>query len=155
MPMNIQRSVPSEITELEAAYKKAFESNVFPEYMIEDAGDDEPDLSPAISISRDDLITLTIYEDGRIIGGAILDCTGNDKNKLERLFISPEYQNCELGTSAWQKIEQDYSDNHGWTLRTPTCLMNNICFYVNKCGFHIVRVEDIGSDGIGMFVFEK
>ena len=74
--MNIQRSVPSEITELEAAYKKAFESNVFPEYMIEDACDDEPDLSPAISISRDDLITLTIYEDGRIIGGAILDCPG-------------------------------------------------------------------------------
>lgn len=80
--MNIQRSVPSEITELEAAYKKAFESNVFPEYMIEDACDDEPDLSPAISISRDDLITLTIYEDGRIIGGAILDCTGNDKKNL-------------------------------------------------------------------------
>ena len=153
--MNIQRSTLREITGLEAAYKKAFESNVFPEYMIEDEDDDEPDLSPAISINRNDLITLTIYEDGKIVGGAILDCTGNDKNKLERLFISPEYQRHGLGFAAWQKIVQDYSENRGWILRTPTCLMNNICFYVNKCGFHIVRVEDIGSDGIGMFVFEK
>ena len=153
--MNIQRSTPSEITELEAVYKKAFESNVFPKYMIEEEGDDEPDFSPEISIRRNDLITLTIYEDGKIVGGAVLDCTGNGQNKLERLFISPEYQNRGLGTSAWQQIEQDYSENRGWTLRTPTCLTNNICFYVNKCGFHIVRVEDIGSDGIGMFVFEK
>ena len=153
--MNIRRSMPGEITVLEGVYKKAFESNVFPEYMIEDESDGETDLSPEISIRRNDLITLTVYEDGRIVGGAVLDCTGNDKNKLERLFISPEYQSRGLGFAAWQKIEQDYSENRGWILRTPTCLINNICFYVNKCGFHIVRVENVGADGIGMFIFEK
>ncbi len=153
--MDILRSTQNEIAELETVYKEAFESNVFPESMTEEDDNGEPDISPALSIKRSDLITLSIYEDGEIAGGAILDCTGSDKNRLERLFISPKYQNRGLGFLAWQKIERDYSENRGWVLRTPSCLLNNICFYVNKCGFHIVRIEDIGNDGIGMFVFEK
>lgn len=153
--MKIQRSQKKDILALATVYEAAFASNVFPDNMTEEEGDDNADLSPAISIQRDDLITLTIYENGIIAGGAILDCTGKGKNRLERFFISPEFQNRGLGFSAWKEIEREYSENRGWTLRTPTCLMNNIFFYVNKCGFHIVRVEDIGDDGIGMFVFEK
>ena len=154
--MTISKTNPAEIDELETIYKEAFESNVFPDNMIETEDDDEEeDLSPKISIKRDDLISLSIYHNGNLVGGAVLDCNNFAKNKLERLFISPAVHNQGLGYEAWKIIERDYSKKRGWMLKTPTCLMNNICFYVNKCGFHIVKVEDVGSDHIGMFVFEK
>lgn len=147
---------PSDINKMEIIYREAFESNVFPENMIETEDDDaEEDLSPKAAYRRNDLTLLSIYYEEELVGGAILDCTNYEKNKLERLFISPKMQHKGLGYKAWQIIEQDYSKKHGWTLKTPTCLMKNILFYVNKCGFHIVRVEDIGADGIGMFIFEK
>lgn len=152
----ISKANPDEINELETIYKEAFESNVFPDNMIETEEDEhDTDLSPEISMKRDDLISLSIYHMGKLVGGAILDCTNYEKNKLERLFISSEVQNKGLGYEAWKIIEHDYSKKCGWTLKTPTCLMNNIYFYINKCGFRIVKVEDIGADGIGMFVFEK
>ena len=154
--MTISKTNPAEIDELETIYKEAFESNVFPDNMIETEDDDEEeDLSPKISIKRDDLISLSIYHNGNLVGGAVLDCNNFAKNKLERLFISPAVHNQGLGYEAWKIIERDYSKKRGWMLKTPSCLMNNICFYVNKCGFHIVKVEDVGADGIGMFVFEK
>lgn len=154
--MVISETRPEEIGELGEIYREAFESNVFPENMIvTEEGDQEPDLSPEVSIRRKDLTTLSFYHEGKLIGGAVLDGTNGEKNRLERLFIAPSVQNQGLGFEAWKIIERDYSRKQGWTLRTPTCLMNNICFYVNKCGFRIVRVEDVGADGIGMFVFEK
>ena len=154
--MIISKTTPAEATELEIIYKKAFESNVFPDNMIETEDSDEgEDLSPEVAIKRDDLTSLSIYHNGKLVGGAILDCTNFAKNKLERLFLSPAVHNQGLGYKAWKIIERDYSKKCGWTLKTPTCLMSNICFYVNKCGFHIVKVEDVGADRIGMFIFEK
>lgn len=153
--MIISKTTLTEIDELETIYKNAFESNIFPDNMIETEEDDEEDLSPCIAIKKSELISLSIYHNGKLIGGAILDCVNYEKNKLERLFISPSDHNKGLGYEAWKIIERDYSKKQGWMLKTPTCLMNNICFYVNKCGFHIVKVEDVGADGIGMFVFEK
>lgn len=153
--MIISKTIPAEIDELETIYKEAFASNVFPDNMIETEDDDEEDLSPTVAIKRDDLTSLSIYHNGKLVGGAILNCNNFAKNKLERLFISSAMHNQGLGYEAWKIIEQEYSKKCGWTLKTPTCLMNNICFYVNKCGFHIVKVEDVGADGIGMFVFEK
>ena len=64
--MKIQRSQKKDIPALETVYEAAFASNVFPDNMTEEEGDNNADLSPAISIQRDDLITLTIYENGII-----------------------------------------------------------------------------------------
>lgn len=154
--MIITKTIPAEIEELETIYKEAFASNVFPDNMIETKDDDEEEnLSPEVVIKRDELTSLSIYHNGKLVGGAILDCNNFSKNKLERLFLSPAVHNQGLGYEAWKIIERDYSKKCGWMLKTPTCLMNNICFYVNKCGFHIVKVEDVEADDIGMFVFEK
>ena len=60
-----------------------------------------------------------------------------------------------------------YPDTKVWETCTPYFEKRNIHFYVNKCGFHIVKFineknpepympEDfIGDGGEGMFVFEK
>lgn len=153
--VTISKTTHSELPKLQMIYKEAFESNVFPDTMLEEEDDDELDLSPEVSFRRNDLDTLSIYSRGTLVGGAILDRSSCNKNRLERFFLAPSAQNKGLGFQAWKILEQDYSRKQGWTLTTPTCLMNNIYFYVNKCGFHIVRVENIGTDGIGMFVFEK
>lgn len=154
--MILSKTIPAEIKDLETIYKEAFASNVFPDnIIITEDDDEEEDLSPEVAIKRDDLTSLSIYHNGKLVGGAILDCTNFTKNKLERLFLSPAVHNQGLGYEAWKIIERDYSKKCGWMLKTPTCLMSNICFYVNKCGFHIVKVEDVGADGIGMFIFEK
>lgn len=154
--MILSETIPAEIKDLETIYKEAFASNVFPDNMIITEDDDEEeDLSPEVAIKRENLTSLSIYHNGKLVGGAVLDCNNFAKNKLERLFISPAMHGRGLGYEAWKIIERDYSNKRRWMLKTPTCLMNNICFYVNKCGFHIVKVEDVGADGIGMFVFEK
>ena len=74
---------------------------------------------------------------------------------LNRLFIAPEHQKKGYGYLAWREIEKNCSTDSGWKLRTPTYLIGNACFYINKCGFAITGVEDVGRDGIGMFVFTK
>lgn len=87
--------------------------------------------------------------------GAVISGNSTGIHTLDRLFILPEEQGKGYGFHAWMEIENMYPDAKEWTLRTPTCLINNVCFYVNKCGFTIVRVEDMGKDGVGMYVFSK
>lgn len=90
-----------------------------------------------------------------MIGGAVVSGNTPWIYTLDRLFILPEEQGKGYGFLAWLAIEKMHSDVKEWRLRTPTCLINNIWFYINKCGFSIVRVEDPGNDGVGMFLFTK
>lgn len=92
---------------------------------------------------------------GELIGGAIITCSDSDANTLNRLYISPNWQNRGIGLFVWKHIEKTYFNECGWKLATPTCLINNACFYVNKCGFVISSMTDVADDGIGMFVFTK
>lgn len=152
--MNVKKAIITDIEYLNAIYNDAFESNPCPDNLIED-DDDEPDLIPEIAMNNPDKIVLSFFEDGNLIGGAIIDNHRSDINILDRLFISPCFQRKGYGYQAWQEIEKNFSTGLCWKLRTPTYLINNACFYINKCGFSITEVEDIGEDGIGMFVFTK
>lgn len=60
--------------------------DVFPEDMLGEEDDEEPELFPKSSIKNDNLITLTIDRDGIIIGGAILYCTGPEKTNRNDFF---------------------------------------------------------------------
>lgn len=85
--MIISKTTPAEATELETIYKEAFASNVFPDNMIEtEDGDEEEDLSLEVAIKRDDLISLSIYHNGKLVGGAILDCTNFAKTSWNACF---------------------------------------------------------------------
>lgn len=84
-----------------------------------------------------------------------MDTSNPSVNLLNRLFIAPAYQQKGYGYRAWQEIERHYTTAPVRKLRTPTYLIGNACFYINKCGFSITGVEDVGKDGIGMFVFTK
>jgi len=140
---------------LEKIYAEAFKSNPYPENIIIDENEDEgEDMSPAAAFADSNKIVLSIFEDKALVGGAVITQAPNI-NILDRLFIIPALQGNGLGYAAWLDIERDYSLGHGWILRFPTYLIKNACFYVNKCGFCISKIEDIGKDGIGMFVCSK
>lgn len=85
----------------------------------------------------------------------MLDTSNHAVNLPDRLFIAPAYQGEGHGYRAWREIKQHCTTAPVWKLRTPTYLIVNACFYINKCGFSITGVEDVVKDGIGMFVFTK
>ena len=106
--------------------------------------------------------------DGEMAGGAIvvIDET-TQHNHLDLLYTKSGVQSQGLGLRIWKEIEKLHPKTKVWETCTPYFEKRNIHFYVNKCGFHIVRYlnekcpspdlpEDfIGDGGDGMFVFEK
>ncbi|MBQ4793607.1 GNAT family N-acetyltransferase [Pectobacterium versatile] len=155
--MLIKVAVLADTKELEEIYSSSFESNAafFPDDMEEEDDDGEEDFSFESAITMSKKTVLGFWENARLIGGAVISQDVCEINLLERLFILPEKKGKGYGYRAWMEIEKMYPCVREWRLRTPTCLINNVCFYVNKCGFSIVRVEDMGNDGVGMYVFSK
>ncbi|WP_174865143.1 GNAT family N-acetyltransferase [Pectobacterium polaris] len=155
--MLIKAAVLADAKELEEIYSSSFESNTtfFPDDMEEEDDDGEEDFSFESAITMSNKTVLGFWENTRLIGGAVISQDVCETNLLEKLFILPEKQGKGYGYRAWLEIEKMYPYVKEWKLRTPTCLINNVCFYVNKCGFSIVRVEDMGNDGVGMYVFSK
>ncbi|MFJ5508117.1 GNAT family N-acetyltransferase [Pectobacterium jejuense] len=155
--MLIKAAVLADAKELEEIYSSSFESNAtfFPDDMEEEDDEGEEDFSFESAITMSNKTVLGFWENARLIGGAVISQDICETNLLERLFILPEKQGKGYGYRAWMEIEKMHPCVREWRLRTPTCLINNVCFYVNKCGFSIIRVEDMGNDGVGMYVFSK
>lgn len=155
--LQIKTAVEADADELERIYALSLDSNApyFPDDMEEEGADDERELSFESAIALPDKTVLTIWKDDLLIGGALISKEPYKANVLERLFILPDEQGRGYGYRAWVEIERSFPCEGGWKLKTPTCLINNVCFYVNKCGFSIIRVEDMGRDGVGMYVFAK
>lgn len=91
-----------------------------------------------IENSIDDGIALRIWQNDKIVGGAVVKIEGKRGN-LELLFISPDVHSKGLGYDAWRGIEKMFPEVTVWETCTPYFETRNIHFYVNKCGFHIVE----------------
>jgi hypothetical protein len=97
---------------------------------------------------------LVFYQGETMVGGANVLINNDNNNELNLLFIDSNCLDRGIGYTAWLEIEKRYPQTKTWTTVTPPCLMRNIHFYVNKCGFHIIRVDEPKSDD-PMFVFQK
>ncbi|MCQ2412435.1 MAG: GNAT family N-acetyltransferase [Sphaerochaetaceae bacterium] len=109
-----------------------------------------------------------IVQDGRIVGGMVLNVNG-EHGDLELLFVSPKEHSKGIGYAAWCEVERMFPDVKLWETCTPYFEKRNIHFYVNRYGFHIVEFfnshhkdphdpepgEGKGDDFDGMFRFEK
>ncbi len=71
-------------------------------------------------------IRLETYE---IIGGVIISPKNNSTIRLERIFITPQYQNCGIGQNVMREIETFYPDAGQWLLDTPRISQRNQYFY--------------------------
>jgi len=105
-------------------------------------------------LERPEETPLLFYQEGKMVGGAVVIINDDNNNILALLFVDPACFDKGIGCRAWLEIEKRYPQTKTWTTETPTFLMKNVVFYVNKCGFHIIRVKDPKNDE-SMFVFQK
>ena len=99
---------------------------------------------------------LKILVDGRASGAALLWVNEKThRNWLGNVFIDPDLQEKGIEFKVWKKIEALYPDTEVWGAQTPIFSHRNHHFYVNKCGFHIVRIENPRDLEEGSYVLEK
>lgn len=97
-----------------------------------------------------------IAMDGKTVGSVILWINQETKiHYLGNIFIDTNIQNKGIGLRIWRFIEQEYPDAIKWCTDTPAFSSRNHHFYVNKCGFHVVRIEHPMDRYKGSFVLEK
>jgi len=96
-----------------------------------------------------------IERDGRLIGGVVLWINENGENNLGNIFLDPEVQDRGLGTAVWKLIEETWPETRVWRTETPGFSKRNHNFYVNKCGFHVVRIEKPGDPREESYILEK
>lgn len=98
----------------------------------------------------------TIYLNDVIVGALAVKEVEAHTMQIDSFFIAKEYQDKDLGCKALNKIEELYPNIKTWRLVTPTQLMKNIVFYINKCGYSIVNVFDYDREKeTGWYLFEK
>lgn len=120
------------------------------------------------SINAEGAVTLRIICDGRKVGGAVVTINEEThRNSLDLFFLKVGEEGRGLGHKAWLALEHRYPKTVAWRTYTPYFEKRNIHFYVNKCGFKIIKFfndrhtdsnhpvspdDPAGSEG---FLFEK
>lgn len=96
-----------------------------------------------------------IYWEEVLIGGTILWINEDNNNYLGTIFIDINYENKGIGTKVWHEIEGMYPNTKVWNTETPIFSYRNHNFYVNKCGFHIVKIENPMDLEEGSYILKK
>ena len=131
---------------------KYFENGVLPPL----PEDDEEKYSFKALCEQSDTEALTIFYAGEIVGSVIVKDIAPETKEILLFFIAPKMQGKNLGQNTLKMVEELYPETRTWRLVTPTQVLRNSVFYINKCGYSIVRVDEWDKDKeCGMFVFEK
>lgn len=93
-----------------------------------------------------------IIFDGEIAGGICVIPSANDLVKIKYFFISNDYQNKGIGSTALKLVEQEYRTARIWALVTPYRAYRNHHFY-EKFGYY--KVGEIQPDPNNDFVVFK
>ncbi len=96
-----------------------------------------------------------IFKDSVPIGVVIVWINSSHENFLGNIFVDPDLQDQGIGTTIWRFIEQKYPETKVWRTETPGFSKRNHNFYVNKCGFKIVKIEHPGDKYEESYLMEK
>ncbi|MBU3113074.1 GNAT family N-acetyltransferase [Clostridium lacusfryxellense] len=91
----------------------------------------------------------------KLIGSVILWINEDRKNFLGNIFVDPSVQNKGIGLIIWNYIETKYPDTRRWITETPGYSKRNHNFYVNKCGFKIVKILNAGILREESYILQK
>jgi len=91
--------------------------------------------------------------DGKPVGGVSIYADNVDTNVLSNIFIDPDCQEKGAGLSIWKFLEAKHPAQI-WQTSTPAFSRRNHSFYVNKCGFAIVKITNPKSD-FAVYELEK
>ena len=76
-------------------------------------------------------------------------------NVLGNFFIDPDFHSCGIGTRVWAMIEEKYPETIKWKTETIWQSSYNHYFYVTKCGFHIVHIDNPLNNPEAQYHMEK
>lgn len=97
-----------------------------------------------------------ILLDDQPVGAYILWLNQSSRcHMLGNIFVDPHVGSRGIGAATWAHIEREYPDARLWRTETPLFARRNLHFYVNKCGFHVVRIEDPRDLENGSYILEK
>lgn len=97
-----------------------------------------------------------ILLDNETIGLAILWINNETKeNFLGNIFIEVNHQNEGLGEAIWNMIEEKFTYTKVWRTETPGFSKRNHYFYVMKCGFKIIKINNPKDKYESNYIFEK
>lgn len=93
---------------------------------------------------------------GKVIGALILWINNStNQNFLGNVFIDSTFENKGIGKKVWEFVELEFPNTEIWKTETPIFSRRNHNFYVNKCGFHVVKIEKPKDLEEGSFILEK
>lgn len=130
-----------DLAEAEVMLRRAF---AFTMLELEDSEMELPTLHGILE--KPGTAPLAAYCGGRMAGGAVVSFGADGHNALELLWVDPDHIDCGIGYLLWNMIERSYPMAKSWQTMIAACLPRNVYFYVNKCGFHIVKVEFENGD---------
>lgn len=148
----------NDIDELTAIMKRAFDEDTrihLDEPKGGPDGYDNGDFLRRFGLHKDSTAYKISLED-TVIGCIILWINKETKvNFLGNIFVDTTVQNKGIGKKVWDFIEQEYSDTIKWGTDTPGFSKRNHNFYVNKCGFHIIKIENPMDEYDCNYIMEK
>ncbi len=84
-----------------------------------------------------------ISMEGKLMAGLILWINPESRvNYLGNIFVDPVLQNRGIGQLIWEFVEKEYPNTKKWYTETAGFSRRNHNFYVNKLGFHVIRIEN-------------
>ena len=87
---------------------------------------------------------------------AIIKDMGKGVREIGIFFLIVEYQSKGIGKTALDMVEAYFPDTEIFHLITPSQAIRNTVFYINKCGYHIVKVMEFNpTSNTADYVFEK
>lgn len=96
-----------------------------------------------------------VSKDGDLIGAINLFINGNGEGFLGNIFVDPLHQDKGMGLTIWKFAEHSFPAVRKWRTDTPGFSKRNHNFYVNKCGFHVVRIDNPKDPMAESYVLEK
>ena len=156
--VSIEEANHDDMPVLEAIHDAAFDTDMryFPDGKL--PGPEEGEFAPTSSEALDlpGYTILKVLLNGKIVGGACVSAAKNGIREIEEFYISPEYMGRNIGATTLSLVEDYFPNTKVYRLITPTQVMKNIVFYVNKCHYHIVEVAGYDrKQECGDYVFEK
>lgn len=96
-----------------------------------------------------------VFKDDQCIGAAIVWINPSNINFLGNMFIDLSLQDKGIGSIIWKYIEQKYPQTIRWKTETPGFSKRNHNFYVNKCGFKIIKIDNPKDKYEEIYILEK
>ena len=158
MNLKIEILKTEEIELFERTRDSAFEvhAKYFKDGILPGPAEDDKEFDLNVLIDKSDYTVLSIYDGQTFIGGATVQALDNQVYEIFEFFIAVEYQNKGIGKNALELVENYFENARIFRLITPSQVVRNAVFYVNKCGYHIVKVVDFNKeDNCADYVFEK